>query len=243
MQPDGDSLWATRASPPGLASSEPERRATYAAALQQFDDLMDAAAAVGPVSRPLPLYYAVHQAGKAIAAAWVKDDWRVRGHGLTEHKRDRTEWETNVLRYRVRPQKDQPGVFGAVASTVGVTRLTSSVEVGALWSALPGVIQPTSDRSWPLALPIYPISYDDAGHPSWVCVGLRGQLLENADEGNDLLAIYPDVVGARTTTYQGKLQVMSTPWGSASLCDCQTPKSKSGPRNLLLAFRSGRTFV
>src|SRR6266851_6255194 len=83
VQPPGNRLRATRASPPGLACDDHDRRAIYGAALQQFDDLIAAAGAIGPVSRPLPLYYAVHQAGKAIVAAWVRDEFRPRIHGLT----------------------------------------------------------------------------------------------------------------------------------------------------------------
>lgn len=94
-------LRATRANPPGMASSDGPRRDTYAALLQQFDDLMTAASAVGPVTRPLPLYYAVLQAGKAIAAAWIPgDDWPARGHGLIE---DDTGDRQDVLHFRVKP--------------------------------------------------------------------------------------------------------------------------------------------
>jgi hypothetical protein len=74
-------LRATRASPPGLAATDENRKETYGAALQQFDELMLAASTVSPVSRPLPLYYAVLQAGKAIAAALAPGDWSKIGHG------------------------------------------------------------------------------------------------------------------------------------------------------------------
>src|SRR6266516_968826 len=139
VQPPSNRLRATRATPPGLASGDDDRRAIYGAALQQFDDLFAAARAIGPVSRPLPVYYAVHQAGKAIAAAWVPRDFRPRSHGLTEHVPDESsQWQDNVLLFRVKPQR-QPGVFGAVASALGTARLTGSAEIGALWSALPEV--------------------------------------------------------------------------------------------------------
>src|SRR6185437_16243610 len=84
MQGTANRLRATRANPPGLASGDGLRRETYGAALQQFDELIAAAAAIGPVSRPLPLYYAVHQAGKAIAAAWADQQPPITGHGLTQ---------------------------------------------------------------------------------------------------------------------------------------------------------------
>jgi YaaC-like Protein len=53
------------------------------ASLEQFEELLDAARSVGPATRPLPLYYALSQAGRAIAAARRVHPWRLRFHGLT----------------------------------------------------------------------------------------------------------------------------------------------------------------
>jgi hypothetical protein len=75
-------LRGTRASPPGMAAGDVERRHVYGAALQQAEDLFEAAAAVGPLARPLPLFYAVSQAGRAITAAWLEDGWQTKGHGI-----------------------------------------------------------------------------------------------------------------------------------------------------------------
>ena len=74
-------LRATRAAPPGKAAHDDERRAIYNAALQQFEELLDAARAVGPASRPIPLYYALNQASRAIVAA-SGDVASIDGHGL-----------------------------------------------------------------------------------------------------------------------------------------------------------------
>lgn len=61
---------ASRSGPPGLAASDGARRRTYGAALQQFDELLEAATTAGHASRPLPLFYALSQAGRAIASAY-----------------------------------------------------------------------------------------------------------------------------------------------------------------------------
>ena len=53
-----------RASPPGDAAVDRDRRETYGAALQQFDELMAAARVVSAVSRPIPQYYSMHQAAR-----------------------------------------------------------------------------------------------------------------------------------------------------------------------------------
>ena len=138
-------LRATRASPPGLVATEDDRRETYSAALQQFDELLLAASTVSPISRPLPLYYAVHQAGKAIAAALVPGDWSSigHGHGLGQDRDAPVQWQANILAYRVIPLRR--GIFRAVASALGNEQLTGSVEVGALWAALPEVSSPVSE--------------------------------------------------------------------------------------------------
>jgi hypothetical protein len=76
---------ALRATPPGRASSDQDRRRVFTAALGQFDELLTAAENVGPASRPLPLYYALNQAGRAIAAAYQMhgNPWEPKRHGLT----------------------------------------------------------------------------------------------------------------------------------------------------------------
>jgi hypothetical protein len=225
-------LRATRATPPGLASGDADRQAMYGAALQQFDDLLAAARTIGPVSRPLPLYYAVHQAGKAIAAAWVPGEFRPRGHGLAEDKvHGSNQWQDNVLLFRVKPQGR--GVFGTVASALSAARLTGSVEIGALWSALPEVSPPASSGSWPLALPVYPRAYSNEGVAWWVSVGLRGQQVEDAAAVKRLLATYPDADGAVASTYGGELQFEQTPWGagvgvSLEIRNVQSSEERSG---------------
>src|SRR4051812_39627121 len=77
------SIRALRAAPPLLAR-DGERRAVFSAALQQSEELFAAAAKAGPASKPLPLFYALSQAGRAIAAAHnAAETWRIAGHGLT----------------------------------------------------------------------------------------------------------------------------------------------------------------
>ena len=74
---------ALRASPPGLAT-DGDRRRVFGAALEQFEQLLRAAEVSGPASAPLPLFYALSQAGRAIAAARMTDPqrWDYFGHGI-----------------------------------------------------------------------------------------------------------------------------------------------------------------
>lgn len=210
---------ATRAAPPGMVAGHSERRALYSAALQQSEDLFEAARAVGPLARPIPLFYAMSQAGRAIAAAWLEDDWQVEGHGLTQDRKS-TDWKTEgIPKFRILPQ-GKPGVFGAVAEAQGSGKLRAGVELGALWSALPGDDRvPLGD--WLLAMPVWPQTYLQGqealariGATQRAYVFLQGQ----ADEADpqsitNHLSNYPAADGSRLETPQNLLQRGWTPWG------------------------------
>lgn len=69
---------------PGLAREDEDRRRVFGSALEQFDQLLVAAEAVGPATAPIPLFYAFSQGGRAFAAARVTgEEWRPRTHGLS----------------------------------------------------------------------------------------------------------------------------------------------------------------
>lgn len=143
----------TRGNPPGAARSNDDRRTVYRAALQQFEELFESAGAAGPASRPLPLFYALSQAGRAIAAARAGNDWNFHGHGLTLAE------EHDLLPSRVVPQVTRrgDGAFGVVRRATGSPPLDDPVEVGALWSSLPDLADtPLPDPEWPLALFFWP---------------------------------------------------------------------------------------
>src|SRR5436190_23562046 len=136
-------LRASRSAPPGQAASTPERRRTFAAAMEQFEELIHAAQSVGPPARPLPLFYALSQAGRAIAAARGKDDARqLRGHGI-----QLDDDGSPLLDRHVAPQAERqpkagkppqcPSSFMGVSDATGSPRLTDPVTVGALCASLP----------------------------------------------------------------------------------------------------------
>jgi len=107
MEVDPDDVWRalrkSRHAPPGAASESytgnidrstgdltaegAARVGTYRAALEQAEELMKAASATGPAAKPLPLFYALSQFGRAIAAAapalnTESREFRLSGHGL-----------------------------------------------------------------------------------------------------------------------------------------------------------------
>jgi hypothetical protein len=115
------------------------RRNTFWAALQQFEELLDAAGTVGPASRPLPLFYALSQAGRAITAVHGLVPWKLHGHGLklSEDTSQRLlERTVKPQPHRVRQNKVRDDSFYRVAKTIGSDVLTGPVELGAVWASL-----------------------------------------------------------------------------------------------------------
>jgi hypothetical protein len=133
-------LRALRASPPGLARPAGERKNVLAAALGQFDELLTAAEAVGPASAPLLLYYALNQAGRAVAAAREADPelWRPRSHGLKVSDPPASIEDTLITPEKAPQGKRPRDMFRVISDVVGSSHLTSDVTLGALWAAAPG---------------------------------------------------------------------------------------------------------
>jgi hypothetical protein len=131
----GDPLWssirALRARRPGRAESDAGRAAVFGAALEQCQQLMEAAASVGYAARPLPLFYAVSQAGRAIAAAFAEEPWELSGHGLKHKLRE------PIFRSIVRPTPERADTYSHVARSLSHQALSAPVELGALWASLP----------------------------------------------------------------------------------------------------------
>lgn len=146
-------LRTTRAAPPGCAAAPGERRRTYAAAMQQFEELMQAAQQVGAAARPLPLFYALSQAGRAVAAAHADEPWRLRGHGLTFKDGGQP-----LLNRQISPDDKSNASFRRVAQTVGSDVLEQSVTVSALCASLPDLaLVPELCGVHPRALFVKPI--------------------------------------------------------------------------------------
>jgi hypothetical protein len=149
-------LRGTRATPPGLAASDRQRRAVYSAGLEQFEQLLEASKNTPPSARPLPLFYALSQAGRAIVAARGADP-EIRGHGLSQDQRQPQPSELLHRRIKRTPLRNGKDAFGAVSRAINSPELHGSVEIGALWTALPGTHQVPEDawqKSWRVALPI-----------------------------------------------------------------------------------------
>lgn len=126
---------ALRATPTGLAANQRDRKRIFAAALQQAEELAEAAKAVSYAARPLLAFYSLSQAGRAIAAAHLSRKAALMGHGLSFDLND----SNAVLQATVSPPGDPAsrGAFQDVATAIGFPALAGPAQLGQLWAANP----------------------------------------------------------------------------------------------------------
>jgi YaaC-like Protein len=127
---------AMRANPPGLAGrANSRRREVFQAGLAQAEELWEAARVTGPASRPLPLFYCLSQAGRALCAAWLDapSAWQPRRHGLTAQGPP----AGDPLGLVVSAQEDELGAFGMVAAATESPSFDGGVSLAELWASLP----------------------------------------------------------------------------------------------------------
>jgi len=147
---------STRAAPPGQAADDPERRAIYTAALEQFEQLLRASQVVSPAARPLPLFYALSQAGRAIVAAFG-DQPQIDGHGLQGDRRNPPPADLLHRHVKRDPKRDGRDAFGAVSRAIQSPDLETAIELGAVWAALPDTYRIPNESwlpAWRSALPV-----------------------------------------------------------------------------------------
>jgi hypothetical protein len=146
-------IQALRAAPTGTADRDRQRRRTFTAALNQAEELAEAASAVTYAVRPLLLFYSLSQAGRAIAAAHLKAKAELSGHGLSF-----TCDPIAILKSTVVPPGAQHarGAFQDVATATGSLGLENPAELGALWAGNPDlqhVPVPEIGGEWPSSCP------------------------------------------------------------------------------------------
>ncbi len=123
-----------RARPVGSAAGNGDRRRTFVAALRQAEELAKSAEVAGYATRPLPLFYSLSQAGRAIAAAHNTSPWVLKGHGLS------CKGGADVLAVQLKPYHSQGNSFDGVARAIGSPPLAGSVSLAELWAANPDLL-------------------------------------------------------------------------------------------------------
>jgi hypothetical protein len=124
-------LRGLRATPPGHAAPDNARGRVFAAALEQAEQFLTAAASVGYATKPVQLFYALSQAGRAIAAAHAGEAWQIHGHGA------RVDESSNIGQTTVEPDARSSGAMSVVAGATGSELWSGQVELAALWASLP----------------------------------------------------------------------------------------------------------
>lgn len=141
---------------------------------------MRAAASIGPAASPLPLYYAVSQAGRAILAVRERDNEVVfapkEHHGLTV-LRDSVP-QDDLMAALVRPMRQDDGQFQRVASAVASPVLgDDGVAIGALLASLPEPgDEAWNDDRWPQAAALFPLMDFRPGQPGDISGPMDEQL-------------------------------------------------------------------
>jgi hypothetical protein len=107
--------------------------------MTQAEELWGAAAAVGAASRPLPLFYCLSQAGRAICAAWLREGtWRPTAHGISSRVTDQGE---DVISYGVKVAGDD-GMYSRIAAATDSNTFAGTARVADLWLSLPDLPRP-----------------------------------------------------------------------------------------------------
>lgn len=144
-------LRALRYDPPGYAKQGARRR-TFQSALEQCEQFQAAAHDAGYATRPVQLFYALSQAGRAIVAASPRmgnQAWRVSGHGLTANTNAASAADVTVTATKA-------GLFPAVAAALELEALVPDepIALRELWPLLPesALVPLTTDAMLPVLL-------------------------------------------------------------------------------------------
>lgn len=110
----------------------------FQASLEQCEQFLAAAGDTGYATRPVQLFYALSQAGRAIVAASPRvsnHEWRVSGHGLTAGTSANAAADVTVKAART-------GLFSAVAMAMGAEALVPDqpAALRELWPLLPETV-------------------------------------------------------------------------------------------------------
>lgn len=138
------------------------RRKTFAAALQQFEEQMNAAKVVSAATRPINLYYGLVQAGLAMTAAHASGTWTFDKHGLKV-----LDMQLDIPAVAVR--SDGKGAFQAIADATGSRQLRDEVTLGAVWNSIPELAElPLEGAKGALAVEFLADSYTHVhGADTW----------------------------------------------------------------------------
>lgn len=191
-----------RSSPPGLAEKSKARAELVSAALEQCEQLFAAARAVDTAARPLPLFYALSQATRAIAAVCLKRDFLIRRHGLSWLDAEPTLDPTHRV---IAPEPHSTAAFARLCAALRSDTLTKPIDVGAVWRALPDLAVPALpviEKDWLPALFVRKAQYQERVSRGSEWIELVVGPLEEGEDANGLrstMARYPSLAAFEPT--------------------------------------------
>jgi hypothetical protein len=138
----------------------------------------------------LTLFYALSQAGRAIAAAHLVGDWELSGHGLEAKNLD----APDLAEVNVRPKTGKADSFAGVAAANGSEPLKGSVTMIELWASLPSLTRliPDAKLSHPGPVSVY-VTGDPMSNLRdfrWIPAGLGPLAADNFEEAEAALRRY-----------------------------------------------------
>lgn len=208
---DGDRCWQRlrwlRANPPGYASKTRERRKTFATALEQAEQLVRSAAALGPETRPINLFYGISQGTRAVVAALEPSDERLwlSNHGIG----NAGSLDRSIVNIQVLELDRERGAFTTLARLLGSPGLPEKVALGDLMAALPLRVPECSWSNRPRAIGVNHMDQSVGGVLTtspyvfartglWPAIdGIQGDLAQSRRALSAYIAKhYPDLAGA-----------------------------------------------
>jgi hypothetical protein len=239
---DEQRLWqeirALRAAPVRLAAEDEDRAAVFSAALRQAQELAESAAATGYATMPLPLFYALSQGVRALAAAGQEDDaWRIRGHGASVRPGPRLMQASITPKPSCSPRHRDS--FSAIHAMMGTDPVTERMVLADLWRATPSTpaLPPDHDGAWaPLQLrtPVYDEIRNRAESEGRLELAVTGLSLDlDNDSVADALAHYPSLAEGRSVR-----DTISPQWESYYVSDAPQVAHRGDAKRLdLTALR------
>ncbi len=189
-------LRSLRSQRPGRAASG-ERGKVFGAALEQSQQLFEAAQKVSFASRPLLLFYGLSQAGRAIAAASTAaagGDWRLSGHGI-----EVPDLMQRPALHELTVIDKGSGSFTQLAPLLGSGTLPDGAALGQLWATIPDLTASplengTTEYAPALRLEDAPRTTDN--WPGWVA-GVPQRFAAHPTEQDiaGFLSQYPSLAG------------------------------------------------
>ncbi|MEV5881576.1 YaaC family protein [Streptomyces sp. NPDC052020] len=157
----------------GPVRHDMDRRNVFVSSLEQAQQFTEAAVGAGAATRPVQIFYALSQFGRAIAASsglLGKGEWRLTGHGIQTRNIDASQ---GLARVAVTPTAK--GSFPGVARALGVQPMEAqrSVSLGELWPLIPEAQKvPLPDSSGLPALYFSPGGLVYRGEDRWCRLSL-----------------------------------------------------------------------